>query len=138
MRDATWLLALVATLGSLLELALTEHVEEAPQLVAFGLCLLALAALAAIRLRPTPGGLRGARLALGLVFLGGMYGIWLHFAGNLAFESEIQPTMGTSELLGAALQGAAPLMAPGILLLIACLGWISTTGRPAREAMGTR
>lgn len=134
MRRATWALALAACAGSLAELALSEHVEEPLQIVAFGLVLLATLALLAPVLRPTRGVLRGARGALGLVFLGGAYGVWLHFAGNLAFEKEIQPTLRTAELLGPALLGAAPLLAPGILALIACLGWIATIDHPALDA----
>ncbi|MDQ3928868.1 MAG: hypothetical protein M3328_06945 [Chloroflexota bacterium] len=53
------------------------------------------------------------------------------FLENFAFEREIRPAAPTGDVLMAAIKGASPLLAPGILLFAALLGLAATYYHPA-------
>ena len=60
-----------------------------------------------------------------------LFGVWEHLDGNMDFQREIRPNVGTWEQLNNAIHGAAPLMAPGILALAAGVALIATYAHPA-------
>lgn len=134
LRRFLLLLAAALCLGTFVELALSEHTETAMQILPFvlaGLGLLALLALLWRRSRATLLGLRAVMLGLGL---GGALGVWQHFAANLAFELEIRPGATAAAVLPEALRGASPLLAPGILAVIAALALAATYGLAPGDA----
>lgn len=112
--------------GSLVELFLVEHTEDAVQLIPFVLCGLgALAALAAL-LKPRRATLRALRVCMLLVVCGSLFGVYQHVSNNLAFRQEVNPNATGGELLRGALGGANPLLAPGILAAAAVLALAAT------------
>ena len=117
--------------GTVVELWLVGHYEEWIQWVPFVLCAVGLGAVAAVRFAPTPGRLGAARVALGLVVAGGLFGVYEHFEHNYAFEQEIRPGASTGALLAEAVRGASPLLASGILVLAAALAFAATLWREA-------
>lgn len=123
--------AALVVLGSLVELWLIGHTEEWLQWVPFGLCALGLAAISAVRFMPSRGALAAGRVAFAVVAAGGLLGVYQHFAHNLAFEREIRPGAATADLLAEAVRGASPLLASGVLLLAAALGFAATLWREA-------
>ena len=117
-------------IGTPVELWLTEHMEGWQQWVPFVLCAVGLVAVASALRAPTRGtllALRGTMIGVGA---GAFYGIYSHVTANVAFELEIRPTYGLSDVLGEALRGASPLLAPGILALAALLGMAATFWHP--------
>ena len=112
--------------GSLVELFLVEHTEDAVQLIPFALCGLgALSALAALF---KPG--RATRLALRvcmlLVVAGSLFGVYEHVSHNFEFQKEVNPNATTGEMVRGALGGGNPLLAPGILAAAAVLALAAT------------
>lgn len=138
----TFLLATtVAVLaGSTVELLLTEHAESVVQLIPFVLAAIGVFAVGAVLHRAKRGRLLTLRGVAALLALGGVYGIYEHLAHNLAFELEIRPNATAWEVVGEALHGVSPLLAPGVLTLAAALAAAATYRHPAlasREDAGT-
>ncbi|HWS53070.1 MAG TPA: hypothetical protein VN228_03050 [Pyrinomonadaceae bacterium] len=117
--------------GALVELWLVGHDETATQLIPFALCGLGLIAAVAALARPGRAALLALRACMALVALGSLYGVYEHVVENVAFQREIVPGSTTAELVSAALAGANPLLAPGILALAAALAAASTYYHPA-------
>lgn len=134
-RLRRFLLTLTALLcvGTVIELALTEHTETIVQWIPFGLCGLGFVAAIGVLLRPQRLTLLGLRVCMGLLVLGSFLGIYEHLEHNVAFELEIRPNAVVSDIFVAALGGANPLLAPGILALMALLAIAATYYHPALE-----
>lgn len=136
LRQFLLLFSVVLLGGALLELWLIEHMEDPVQFVPFVLCGLgALAALAAL-VRPRRATLVALRICVALVVSGSLVGIYLHVESNLALQREINPNATASATLFAALGGANPLLAPGILAVAAVLALAATYKHPALRNEG--
>jgi hypothetical protein len=122
--------------GTMVELLLTGHTDDPIQLLPFLLCALGFAMVAAALLRPQRFTLQALRLVMVMLIAGSLFGVYEHIEHNLAFALEIRPNAAPNELLLAALGGADPLLAPGMLALAAILALAATyyhpviTGRP--------
>ena len=127
------MLAALVLLSALAELWLVEHTQDLLQLVPFALCGVGLVALAAAALRPGKSTLIALRAVMLLVALGGLVGVATHLLQNLAFEHEIRPNSTLWAALAAGLKGAAPILAPGVLVFAALLALIATYRHPAFE-----
>jgi hypothetical protein len=105
------------------ELFFLSHWTETIQILPFVLSGWGLIALFLAYFRPSPATikfLRGSMIVIGLCSL---IGIYEHLSNNLGFQMEIQPNSTTWELVLATLEGANPVLAPGILMLGAAIGW---------------
>jgi fatty acid desaturase len=112
--------------GTILELFLVDHHQDAIQWLAFafaGLGLLVTLAVLARRGRTTVTLLRWSML---LVMVGSLFGIYEHVSNNIAFEREIQPNATLNRLLWKGVAGANPLLAPGALAIAALLALAAT------------
>lgn len=114
-----------------LELWLTDHIHGWRQWMPFGLCGIGLVMVASALRTPTRTVLLALRGAMATVAAGAMYGIYAHLSSNVEFEQEIRPTASLGDVVWEALQGASPLLAPGVLALAALLGTASTFWHPA-------
>ena len=117
--------------GTIVELLLAKHTETAVQLIPFALCGLGLLTVAAALVRPRRGMLIALRVIMPLLLFGSLLGVYEHMQGNLAFELEIRPGATASDVWLKALQGADPLLAPGVLALAASLALAATYEHPA-------
>lgn len=117
-------------LGTVVELVLVGHTEDFWQWVPFGLCGLGAAALLLALRWPGRTSLRILRGVMALLALGSVLGVYQHVSHNLAFALEIHPNAHWQAVFWEALGGASPLMAPGILALIALLGFAATWHHP--------
>lgn len=128
-----FLLALAAFLliGTLVELIAIGHTEEALQLVPFVLSIVGLAAVAAALARPRRKTLLTLRVLMLPLALGSLVGVWAHIENNVAFYLEVHGTATTAQLVGEALGGRNPLLAPGMLALAALLAAAATYYHPA-------
>ena len=105
------------------ELFFLSHWSETIQLLPFVLSGLGLIALALAYFRPSPTTVKILQWSMILIGLCSVIGIYEHMSNNLGFQMEIQPNATTWELIWATLEGANPVLAPGILTLGAAIGW---------------
>jgi uncharacterized membrane protein YeaQ/YmgE (transglycosylase-associated protein family) len=134
-RLRTFLLGMAGCLcvGTSVELLLADHTQTLVQLIPFALCGAGLVVLLLALLRPRRSTLMLLRAVMLFLLAGAVFGVYQHFGSNLAFEQEIRPGAAVGGLWLAALKGAAPLLAPGILGLAALLGLAGTYGQPALQ-----
>lgn len=130
LRRFLLIVAAASCLGIGAELWLAEHTGEAMQLVPFALCGLGFAASTAALVRPGRWTLLALRLVMIPVALGSLLGVWEHLEGNLEFARELQPSATSGAALLEAIYGAAPLLAPAALALIAVLALAATYYHP--------
>jgi hypothetical protein len=112
--------------GTLLELWLVNHTEDAIQWLAFvlgGVGLLSTLMVLAWHGRVTVLVQRACML---LVIIGSCFGIYQHVSNNIAFEREIQPNATLSQLVWKGVAGANPLLAPGTLAIAGLLSLAGT------------
>jgi hypothetical protein len=124
--------------GTIVELFLAKHYEDAIQIVPFALCGVGLVAVVAALWRPGRGTLLALRGVMGLLMLGGLIGIYEHLTNNFAFELEMRPNAVWSDVWFQALRGAAPLLAPGILAIAALIAIAATYAHPALARQADR
>jgi hypothetical protein len=105
------------------ELFFLSHWSETIQLLPFALSGLGLIMLALAYFRPSPTTVKILQWSMILIGLCSLIGIYEHMSNNLGFQMEIQPNATTWELIWATLEGANPVLAPGILALGAAIGW---------------
>ena len=120
-----WILGILALglLGTVTELILLEHYEQPLQLVPVGLIVAALVVIAWHLLRRDSASLNTLLGLMVLFVLAGFAGVVAHFHGSTEFQLELNPDMGTWELLEKVLRAKAPpLLAPGMMLQLGLLG----------------
>ena len=89
--------------------------------------------MAAALRRPQRRVLLALRLVMLLIAGGGLLGAYEHVAGNLEIAVETHAGAAWTSLLPQILQGASPLLAPGILGLAAVLAIAATYEHPALQ-----
>lgn len=105
------------------ELFFLSHWTETIQLLPFALSGWGLLVLALAFFNPNRTTINILRWSMIVIGLCSLIGIYEHMANNLGFQMEIQPNATTWELIFATLEGANPVLAPGILMLGAAIGW---------------
>lgn len=131
LRGALLLVVALGSVGLIVELLLLEHLEEWTQwipLVVLGVCL-ALCVLLAVR--PRAALVRLFRWFMGVTIATGVIGVWLHFAGNRAFEMEMDASRHGWLLVWQSLRGATPALAPGAMVQLGLTGMLFTWRHPA-------
>jgi hypothetical protein len=113
------------------ELFFLSHWTETIQLLPFLLSGWGLITLFLAYFRPSAMTIKLLRWSMILIGLCSLIGIYEHMANNLGFQLEIQPNATTWELIMATLEGANPVLAPGILMLGAAIGWTAAYQYPA-------
>ncbi len=110
-------------LGTIVELILLEHYEQPLQLVPVILILAGGGALL-WHSRSQDQASRMTLIAVMAVFVvSGFAGFVAHFLGSAEFQLELNPDMGTGELLAKILRAKAPpLLAPGMMIQMGLLG----------------
>jgi hypothetical protein len=119
-------LAAVIAVGTVVELLLVPHVDEPLQWIPFAVAAAGLWVIAAVWRRPTAGRVRRLRRVMGLALAASLLGIVLHLRGNLDFLRETKPRATTLETAWGMVHGASPLLAPGVLALMAACAVAAT------------
>jgi hypothetical protein len=134
-RLRTFLMALAGFtfFATVIELLLEDHTKEALQYVPFALCIIGFIAILGALLRPERANIFRLRIAMVVVGLGGMIGMGIHMLENFTFEQDIRPNEALLDTLLATLKGAAPLLAPGVLVFAAMIALAATYYHPALE-----
>lgn len=127
-RLRLFLLALATMLfaGTLLELYLVNHTEDAIQWIAFVLGGLGLFLSLMVLVRRGPVTVRLLRWGMVVVILGSVFGVYQHVSNNVAFEQEILPGASWRHLFWRGLSGANPFLAPGTLAIAGLLSIAAT------------
>jgi len=120
--------------GTLVELWLLDHTKVAVQIIPFVLCGIGLTIVAVALFRPSRPVLLVLRAAMVFEGLGSLLGIGYHLFSNFSFEHEIRPNVPLEALALPTLKGAAPIVAPGMLLFAALLAIAATYYHPALPA----
>lgn len=105
------------------ELFFLSHWTETIQLLPFFLSGWGLITLVLAYFRPGPVTIKILRWSMIVIGLCSLIGIYEHMSNNLGFQMEIQPNATIWELIMATFEGANPVLAPGILMLGAAIGW---------------
>jgi len=108
------------------ELFLLSHWSETIQFLPFVLSGLGLVTLILAYFRPSRSTLLVLRWAMIIIAVCSLVGFYEHMENNLEFQREIQPNATASEFIWATLEGANPVLAPGILTLGAVIGLAAT------------
>jgi hypothetical protein len=120
-----WILAVMVLglLGTITELVLLGHYEQPLQLVPLILIVAAVAVLAWEWRQRDTASRRAVQIVMALFVLAGFAGFVAHFVGSAEYQLELNPEMGTWELVEKVLRAKAPpLLAPGMMLQLGLLG----------------
>lgn len=124
-RLRLWIVGVIALglIGTMTELLLLEHDEQALQFVP--LVLMALGAIALIWhvASKNTTSLRALQIVMGLFVLSGFAGMAAHFNGSMEYQLELNPDLSSWELLDKITHAKAPpLLAPGMMIQMGLLG----------------
>jgi hypothetical protein len=124
-RLRLWVLGVLVLglIGTVTELILLEHYEQALQFVPLVLIALGVVVLAWHAMRHDTASLRALQIVMGLFVLAGFAGMAAHFNGSAEYQLELNPDMDKWELLDKILHAhAPPLLAPGMMMQMGLLG----------------
>lgn len=124
-RLRLWVLGVLVLglVGTVTELILLEHYEQALQFVPLVLIGLGVAVLAWHAMRHDTASLRALQIVMGLFVLAGFAGMAAHFNGSAEYQLELNPDMDKWELLDKIVHAhAPPLLAPGMMMQMGLLG----------------
>jgi hypothetical protein len=125
LRGLVLAVLVIGLLGTVTELVLLGHYEQALQLVPVVLIAAALAAIAWQLTSKSAASLRALEIIMYLFVLAGFAGVVAHFHGSAEFQLDLNPAMSTWELLEKVMRAKAPpLLAPGMMLQMGLLGLI--------------
>jgi hypothetical protein len=123
---------LLGLLGTGTELLFQKHFEEPNQLIPLVLIGVALSAALWHVLRSGPGSLRVLQITMVLFIAAGVLGMYLHYGANVAFQREVDPSLGGMDLFWKAMGAKAPpALAPGSMAQLGLIGLAYTYRHPA-------
>ena len=125
MRQLLIVISAAVFVMTVAELIFLAHWSETIQFLPFALSGWGLGVLALAYFRPTPATIRILRWSMVIIGIGSLIGVYEHMENNLGFQQEIQPNSTVQEMILATLEGANPILAPGILALGAAIGWMA-------------
>ena len=109
--------------GTVVELLLLKHDEDAIQLVPLVLLGAGLASVAWHALRPGTASARLVRMVMIAFVAAGLAGVYYHYRANVEFQLETDPSLAGAALLWKVLAAKAPpALAPGVMIQFGLLG----------------
>jgi hypothetical protein len=109
--------------GTTIELLLLKHDEGAIQLVPLVLLVVGMASVCWRLFSGSHASAVGLRLVMALFLLAGVAGMYYHYAANVEFQHEGDPSLAGRALLWAVLQAKAPpALAPGVMIQLGLIG----------------
>jgi hypothetical protein len=132
-----WMLLCVLSVGLLglgTELLLLKHVESPTQLIAPGLIAVALAIVVWHVLERGPASILALGCVMMLFVAAGALGMYYHYAANVEFQREVDPSLTGSALFWKATAAKTPpALAPGAMAQLGLIGLAYTFRHPARR-----
>jgi len=117
-------LMVLGTTGLIAELLLLDHTESLDQWIPLISLVAGLVATIAAWLKPNPSTLGVFKIIMVVFVAAGLFGVYLHYAGNSEWALERDPGLRGRPLIWKALKGATPALAPGALAQLGLLGLI--------------
>ena len=131
LREILLALIVLGCVGLIVELILLEHVDSWTQWIPLVVLGAGVAGAKLLWFRPA----RWSAVLFGWIMaaflLTGLAGIWLHYAGNRAFELEMEQSLSGWLLAWHSLRGATPALAPGAMIQLGLLGLAVVWRHPA-------
>ncbi len=121
-RSFLMALFLLGATGTAAELLLLGHTEDPWQWVPLVLMAVGVVAACSFFLRRDRGSLRAFQVTMGVFLVSGIIGLVLHYRVNVEFELEMYASLGGLDLFWEAMQGATPVLAPGMMIELGLLG----------------
>jgi hypothetical protein len=124
-RLRLWVLGVIVLglIGTMTELILLEHDEQALQFVPLVLMVSGAVALVWHAAAKGTASLRALQIIMGLFVLSGFAGMAAHFNGSAEYQLELNPDLGMWELVDKIVHAKAPpLLAPGMMIQMGLLG----------------
>jgi len=124
-RLRLWIVGVIALglIGTMTELLLLEHDEQALQFVPLVLMVLGALMLVWHIIRKDTASLRALQIVMGLFVLSGFAGMAAHFNGSAEYQLELNPDLDMWELWDKIVHAKAPpLLAPGMMIQMGLLG----------------
>jgi len=109
--------------GSLIELYLIGHYEDAMQLIPIFSVGISLLNLILLFFKVSKLTTNLFKVVLFTTLIVGIYGVYLHLESNYQFEYEIRPSNNYWELLKDSFSGALPTLAPLSLVVLSLVGY---------------
>jgi hypothetical protein len=131
LRGLLLALLLFAIVGLVPELVLLEHYDSIEQWIPLVMLAVSLVATLVLWRRPSRRTLTAFRVVMGLCVAVALLGLYYHFAGNVEFALERNPSLSGLPLVWKALGGATPTLAPGALAQVGLLGLVYAYRHPA-------
>ena len=123
LRRLLAVILLVGMSATTVELLLLRHVEDALQLVPVILLLAGIAVVIWHTSTHSPASATAVRLLMAMFVAAGLAGIYLHFAANVEFQKETDPSLAGRALVWRALEATVPpALAPGVMLQLGLVG----------------
>jgi hypothetical protein len=123
-------LVLLGILGLTLELFLLEHTESVTQLIPFAVFGAGFASSVTVGVRPSARSIRVFQIVMLLFIASGVFGLYLHFRGNVEFERETDPSARGLDLVWRSVRGGVPLLAPAAMAQLGLLGLVFAFRHP--------
>jgi hypothetical protein len=122
--------------GTVVELLLLKHDEDAIQLVPLVLLGVGLASVLWHAVRPGTTSARVVRMVMTAFVAAGLAGVYYHYRANVEFQLETDPSLAGAALLWKVLAAKAPpALAPGVMIQFGLLGLTYTYRDKERYTM---
>lgn len=120
--------------GTLAELLLLAHYEDATQWIPLALTTITLLLSGVVALKPSHGSIRLFQALMALMIVSGGVGMYLHLHANMEFQLEMDSTLkGFALLRKSMVAKAPPALAPGVMTQLGLIGLAYTFKHPALE-----
>jgi hypothetical protein len=136
-RARLFLLAILClgAAGTLAELLLLAHYEDAAQWTPLALTTITLVLSVVVALRPGHGTIRLFQAVMALMIISGGVGMYLHLHANMEFQLEMDATLkGFALLRKSIVAKAPPALAPGVMTQLGLIGLVYTFRHPMLAA----
>lgn len=125
MRALLFVVLMLGMAGTLGELLLTSHTEDAWQKIPIGLLFWALVIAPIVAVRPGRGPVIAMRALMVLFMAAGALGTWFHYQSNAEFAAELTPGLSGFALFADAItRPTPPPLAPGTMIMLGLIGLI--------------
>ena len=114
---------LIGMIGTTAELLLLRHVEDGLQLIPIVLLACGIGGVAWHAMTGSAASAAVLRTLMALFVVAGFTGVYLHFAANVEFQKETDPSLPGAALVWGALKATVPpALAPGVMLQLGLVG----------------
>lgn len=131
-RKLLFLALLFGALGTIAELLLVGHTEDALQWVPLALMAVLIPVLVWHLTKSSLASIRALRVVMALFFIGGVVGLGAHWQSKLQFKRETNPSLAGLALFWEAMKSQSPpALAPGVFIQMAFVGLAFAYRHPA-------